>query len=61
MNLFDIIDNIHVLHDKCFVMQEVRLSGNPVADLGKSGIPRFVFVARLKKIKIFNGSEVSLR
>ncbi|XP_073277016.1 tubulin-folding cofactor E [Primulina huaijiensis] len=42
-------------------LMDVRLSGNPVADLGKGGIPRFVFIARLKKIKIFNGSEISPR
>ncbi|KZV33102.1 hypothetical protein F511_03368 [Dorcoceras hygrometricum] len=42
-------------------LMEVRLSGNPIADLGEGGIPRFVFIARLSKIKIFNGSEISPR
>ncbi|KAI3464276.1 hypothetical protein Pfo_020939 [Paulownia fortunei] len=40
---------------------EIRLSENPVADLGKGGVPRFVFIARLPKVEILNGSEVSPR
>ncbi|GER27598.1 tubulin-specific chaperone E [Striga asiatica] len=40
---------------------ETRLSGNPVTDLGKGGVPRFVFVARLAYIMILNGSEISPR
>ncbi|XP_051123575.1 tubulin-folding cofactor E isoform X2 [Andrographis paniculata] len=42
-------------------LMDVRLSDNPVADLGKGGVPRFVFIARLAKVKILNGSEVSPR
>ncbi|GFQ00641.1 tubulin-folding cofactor e [Phtheirospermum japonicum] len=42
-------------------LMEIRLSENPVADLGKGGVPRFVFIARLAKIVILNGSEVSPR
>ncbi|KAL6498405.1 hypothetical protein OROHE_026673 [Orobanche hederae] len=40
---------------------EIRLPENPVADLGKGGFPRFVFIARLAKIAILNPSEVSTR
>ncbi|XP_065880822.1 tubulin-folding cofactor E [Euphorbia lathyris] len=40
---------------------DVRLSDNPVADTGKGGIPRFVLIARLSKVEILNGSEVSPR
>ncbi|XP_057974807.1 tubulin-folding cofactor E isoform X2 [Malania oleifera] len=40
---------------------DVRLSENPVADPGKGGIPRFVLIARLEKVEILNGSEVSSR
>ncbi|KAK6116733.1 hypothetical protein DH2020_049553 [Rehmannia glutinosa] len=50
--------------DRLFALvyiREIRLSENPVADLGKGGVPRFVFIARLAKIKILNGSEVSPR
>ncbi|KAL3641492.1 hypothetical protein CASFOL_016460 [Castilleja foliolosa] len=42
-------------------LTEIRLSENPVADLGKGGVSRFVFIARLAKIVILNGSEVSPR
>ncbi|KAG8378536.1 hypothetical protein BUALT_Bualt08G0147200 [Buddleja alternifolia] len=42
-------------------LMDIRLSDNPVADLGKGGVPRFVFIARLAKIEILNGSEVSPR
>lgn len=40
---------------------DVRLSENPVADPGQGGIPRFVLVARLAKVKMLNGSEVTSR
>ncbi|KAF2300620.1 hypothetical protein GH714_014533 [Hevea brasiliensis] len=40
---------------------DIRLSENPIADTGRSGIPRFVLIARLSKVEILNGSEVSLR
>nr|GMC69043.1 tubulin-folding cofactor E [Ipomoea batatas] len=36
---------------------EVRLSENPVTDPVKSGLSRFVLVARLAGVKIINGSE----
>ncbi|PKI47402.1 tubulin-folding cofactor E [Punica granatum] len=40
---------------------DVRLSENPVTDPGRGGIPRFVQVARLAKVQVLNGSEVSPR
>ncbi|WCJ34835.1 Tubulin-folding cofactor E [Euphorbia peplus] len=40
---------------------DTRLSDNPVADTGRGGIPRFVLIARLSKVEILNGSEVSPR
>ncbi|KAJ7982715.1 Tubulin-folding cofactor E [Quillaja saponaria] len=40
---------------------DIRLSENPIADPGRGGIPRFVLVARLGKIQMLNGSEVSPR
>lgn len=42
-------------------MQDIRLSGNPVADIGKGGVPRFVFIARIAKLEVLNGSEVKSR
>ncbi|KAJ0095427.1 hypothetical protein Patl1_15473 [Pistacia atlantica] len=46
----------------CFPkLMEIRLSENPIADPGRGGIPRFVLIARLGKIEILNGSEVSPR
>ncbi|OEL16397.1 Tubulin-folding cofactor E [Dichanthelium oligosanthes] len=42
-------------------LRDVRLSDNPIADPAKGGAPRFVLVARLGKVKILNGSEVSPR
>ncbi|KAL1358823.1 hypothetical protein HN51_004051 [Arachis hypogaea] len=40
---------------------ETRLSENPIADTTSGGVPRFVLIARLAKIKVFNGSEVTPR
>ncbi|EEF36877.1 tubulin-folding cofactor E [Ricinus communis] len=40
---------------------DVRLSENPIADTGRGGIPRFVLIARLSKVEILNGSEVTPR
>ncbi|KAL2497514.1 Tubulin-folding cofactor E [Abeliophyllum distichum] len=40
---------------------DTRLSENPIADIGKGGVPRFVLIARLAKVEILNGSEVSPR
>lgn len=42
-------------------LTDVRISDNPIADPSKGGAPRFVLVARLGKVKILNGSEVSAR
>lgn len=42
-------------------LTDIRLSGNPVADPGKGGIPRFVLIARLSKVETLNGSEVKPR
>ncbi|KAG9446329.1 hypothetical protein H6P81_012457 [Aristolochia fimbriata] len=42
-------------------LMDIRLSDNPVSDPGSGGIPRFVLVARLGKVQILNGSEVSAR
>ncbi|KAG4956438.1 hypothetical protein JHK85_042818 [Glycine max] len=36
-----------------------RLSDNPITDSGRGGVPRFVLIARLAKVQILNGSEVS--
>ncbi|KAL6316976.1 hypothetical protein AAG906_024515 [Vitis piasezkii] len=43
------------------MLKDIRLSENPVADPGRGGIPRFVLIARLSKVEILNGSEVSRR
>ncbi|KAK4798206.1 hypothetical protein SAY86_030532 [Trapa natans] len=40
---------------------DVRLSENPVTDPARGGITRFVQVARLRKVQVLNGSEVSPR
>ncbi|KAK9750470.1 hypothetical protein RND81_02G199600 [Saponaria officinalis] len=42
-------------------LTEVRLSENPIADPGCGGVPRFVLIARLAKVEVLNGSEVSHR
>lgn len=42
-------------------LMDIRLSDNPIADPGRGGIPRFVLIARLAKVEILNGSEVSPR
>lgn len=42
-------------------LSDVRLSENPVADPGQGGIPRFGLIARLAKVEVLNGSEVSRR
>lgn len=38
--------------------KDIRLSGNPITDTTRGGVPRFVLIARLAKIQILNGSEV---
>ncbi|KAI0501485.1 hypothetical protein KFK09_016430 [Dendrobium nobile] len=46
----------------CFPnLVDVRLSENPIADTTKGGVSRFVLVARFAKVKILNGSEISIR
>ncbi|XP_038876773.1 tubulin-folding cofactor E [Benincasa hispida] len=40
---------------------DIRLSENPIADPTKGGIPRYVLIARLSKVQIINGSEVTPR
>ncbi|KAJ4843912.1 hypothetical protein Tsubulata_034439 [Turnera subulata] len=40
---------------------DIRLSENPITDPGHGGIPRFALIARLAKVKVLNGSEVSRR
>ncbi|KAJ1414425.1 Ubiquitin-like domain superfamily [Sesbania bispinosa] len=40
---------------------DIRLSGNPVTDSTRGGVPRYVLIARLAKIQILNGSEVTPR
>ncbi|KAK1384329.1 tubulin-folding cofactor E [Heracleum sosnowskyi] len=42
-------------------LTDIRLSENPVTDPGKGGIARFVLIARLAKVHILNGSEISPR
>ncbi|EPS72964.1 tubulin folding cofactor, partial [Genlisea aurea] len=42
-------------------LTDIRLSDNPVSDLGRGGSPRFVLIARLAKVEILNGSEVMPR
>ncbi|KAL6512162.1 hypothetical protein OROGR_021759 [Orobanche gracilis] len=60
-NNIEDLESVDSLNSFPNLMMEIRLSENPVADLGKGGVPRFVFIARLAKIVIFNGSEVSPR
>ncbi|THU69159.1 hypothetical protein C4D60_Mb08t11470 [Musa balbisiana] len=40
-------------------LMDIRLSENPIVDPSKGGLPRFVLIARLAKIKMLNGSEVA--
>ncbi|CAL5184106.1 unnamed protein product [Lathyrus oleraceus] len=40
---------------------EIRLSGNPITDTTRGGVPRFVSIARLANIQILNGSEITSR
>ncbi|WOH00524.1 hypothetical protein DCAR_0519889 [Daucus carota subsp. sativus] len=42
-------------------LTDIRLSENPVSDPGKGGIARYVLIARLAKVHILNGSEISPR
>ncbi|KAE8681267.1 Tubulin-folding cofactor E [Hibiscus syriacus] len=40
---------------------DIRLSDNPIADPGRGGLPRFALIARLAKVEMLNGSEISAR
>ena len=40
---------------------DLRLSDKPVADPARGGLPRFVLIARLAKVEMLNGSEISTR
>lgn len=40
---------------------DIRLSDNPITDLARDGVPRYVLVARLTKVQMLNGSEVRAR
>ncbi|GAA0149380.1 chaperone [Lithospermum erythrorhizon] len=40
---------------------ETRLSENPLSDPGRGGVPRYVLIACLAKVKILNSSEISAR
>ncbi|KAK3222082.1 hypothetical protein Dsin_009107 [Dipteronia sinensis] len=51
------IDSLNLFPD----LRDIRLSDNPIADPGRGVIPRFVIIARLAKIEIVNGSEISNR
>ncbi|KAL9267953.1 Tubulin-folding cofactor E-like protein [Drosera capensis] len=42
-------------------LTDIRLSENPISDPGKGGISRFALIARLAKIEVLNGSEVTPR
>ncbi|XP_042036199.1 tubulin-folding cofactor E-like [Salvia splendens] len=42
-------------------LMDIRLSGNPVADVGKGGVARFVIIARIAKMELHNGSQVGPR
>ncbi|KAL4325721.1 hypothetical protein GQ457_11G011090 [Hibiscus cannabinus] len=40
---------------------DIRLSDNPITDPGRGGLPRYVLIARLAKVEMLNGSEISAR
>ncbi|XP_066325083.1 tubulin-folding cofactor E-like [Miscanthus floridulus] len=54
---FSSVDSLNLFPN----LRDVRLSDNPIADPAKGGAPRFVLVARLVKVGILNGSEISPR
>ncbi|KAG2253913.1 hypothetical protein Bca52824_084049 [Brassica carinata] len=43
------------------MLVDIRLSDNPITDLARDGVPRYVLVARLTKVQMLNGSEVRAR
>ncbi|XP_047251762.1 tubulin-folding cofactor E isoform X4 [Capsicum annuum] len=56
-----LVEELHLMGNKLRGITDIRLSENPIADPGKGGVPRFVFIARLAKVEILNGSQVSPR
>lgn len=54
---FSSIDTLNLFPN----LLDIRLSENPIADPGKGGVARFVLIARLAKVEILNGSQVSPR
>ncbi|KAL9320647.1 hypothetical protein ACSQ67_012486 [Phaseolus vulgaris] len=48
-------------YSSLITMKDIRLSENPITDSRKGGVPRFVLIARLAKVQILNGSEVTPR
>ncbi|CAJ1962882.1 unnamed protein product [Sphenostylis stenocarpa] len=48
-------------NDGQYESEDVRLSENPITDSRKGGVSRFVLIARLAKLQILNGSEVTPR
>ncbi|XP_015166877.1 tubulin-folding cofactor E isoform X2 [Solanum tuberosum] len=54
---FSSIDTLNLFPN----LLDIRLSENPIADPRKGGVPRFVLIARLAKVEILNGSQVSPR
>ncbi|KAH0716275.1 hypothetical protein KY284_009180 [Solanum tuberosum] len=54
---FSSIDTLNLFPN----LLDIRLSENPIVDPRKGAVPRFVLIARLAKVEILNGSQVSLR
>ncbi|WMV55138.1 hypothetical protein MTR67_048523 [Solanum verrucosum] len=54
---FSSIDTLNLFPN----LLDIRLSENPIVDPRKGGVPRFVLIARLAKVEILNGSQVSPR
>ncbi|KHN14357.1 Tubulin-specific chaperone E, partial [Glycine soja] len=53
------IEELHIMANN--ISRDIRLSDNPITDSGRGGVPRFVLIARLAKVQILNGSEVTPR
>lgn len=45
----------------CLLVQEVRLSDNPIIDASNGLATRFMIVARIGKLTSLNGSQVCAR
>ncbi|XP_060175609.1 tubulin-folding cofactor E isoform X3 [Lycium barbarum] len=56
-----LVEELHLRGNKLRRITDIRLSENPIADPGRGGVPRFVLIARLAKVEILNGSQVSPR